>query len=53
MKMSAMMFIPRNIQKRVTRYKMARKGRLRVVMPGKRTQLLTNERFKVSRALLN
>lgn len=48
MKMSAMMFIPRNIHKSVTRYKMARKTRLRVVMPGKRTQLLTNERFRLA-----
>ena len=39
MKTSAMMFIPRNIQRSVTRYRMARNGRLRVVMPGSKIQL--------------
>lgn len=39
MKMSAIIFIPRNIQKRVTRYRMAKKGRDKVVIPGRRTQL--------------
>ena len=48
MKMSAMMFIPRNIHKRVQRYRMARKARLRVVMPGNRTQLVTNEHLQLT-----
>ena len=42
MKTSAMMFMPRNIQRRVTRYRIARKGRLKVVIPGSKTQLKTH-----------
>lgn len=39
MKMSATMFMPRNIQKRVTRYMIASSGRERVVIPGSSTKL--------------
>ena len=39
MKTSAIMFIPRNIQKRVTRYMIASIGRESVVIPGNRTKL--------------
>ena len=38
-KMSAMMFIPRNIQMSQNKYMTARKGRDNVVMPGRKTKL--------------
>lgn len=39
MKTSAMMFIPRNIQKRKTMYMIANNGRDSVVIPGMSAQL--------------
>ena len=39
-KMSATMFIPRNIHSRKTKYKTARNGLLSVVIPGKRNPLI-------------
>jgi len=38
-KMSAMMFIPRNIQMSQNKYMTARKGLDNVVMPGRKTKL--------------
>ena len=50
MKMSAIMFIPRNIQKSVTKYRIAKNGRLIVDKPGKRIPL--KEQISVSMSIL-